>query len=1354
MNWKTGFYGLAALVAGFALVANAAAATKADYCYDNPALGESPKPNIILLLDSSGSMGWTAYRKDSSGTPCKNGDYWDNCSLGTYDPNTEYYGYAQNDYWYTETGSGSNTEFTPQNDCRTTNSGTSTTCDHEPASVDGDAVDYPDQVTASTGDTWYSGNYINWAVMARIDVGREALIGGAGTSRQWSGGGNGSLSTYITEDGVKIDKTSEQPSNPKGVIQDVADKARWGVAIFGKNADGSDLVVPISKTNMTDTYSRIQGGNSGWTASGNTPLAEALWSVSGYFAQTDSNSQMPDGISSPGPSYNNDYPVASSSGQSKDPLWYDPPAEYPSCQDNFVLYVSDGAPTADEDTPTELQAYNDNPDTGNTHDNYWNHSDHLEDVTFYGRVNDFRSSTAGLNDVSGQQNFYTYPLYAFGSSSTTEDLLKKSAVTGGFEDLDNDGVPYYDSSDCRLASTSTANFNSGGNCGEWDADLDGIPDNYFSAESGNQVEGALRSAVTSILSRVSSGSTVATISSQTRSGGVLLQAYYQPESTVNGTAGTFNLAWRGHLRTLWTDPKGNIREDKNEDDDLVLDQDRILRFDYDPGAREVKAIYYPDDGSVSGSTAKDSIPDTCEDPQSSGSVDQSPNTVVPPVWETGQRLADREPGTSNGGISSSEREIYFNHGDPTSPGDDALSDFDVTASNQSTMDPYWDTASTGMDAGELMKFIRGMDNPDGNSTDFRQRQAEDTSTSDYGDSTGEEVWKLGAIVTSTPRVLRPGPVSSYNDEGNIGYHEFFTSSDVQDRPPMVFVGANDGMLHAFYAGSVEGVNSGSKTATLNGNGKTPAKEAWSFIPQNALPYLRWYGEMRADCNIPTVDYRVQLIDTATAGSASDTLDGKSDWQTLLVGTMGFGGKAISCGDVDGDGTADTLSSSIFVLDVTDPEDPELLWEASLPDDTLTLTYPAVVRRDSNGGNSHTGEWYVVLGSGPLGPEAKNFVSTPKIYAYNLRDGSLEASIDLTDSNNFKGGNAANGSTAVGELLPLDPDQDNLTDAVYFGTYGGPTANAGNLLRLHLSDTVSNWDLSLAARIGSSTDRPFFAAPGAALDPGDDLWIYGATGRFFSDDDKTTTDNQYFFGYVDKCWGDGDGREDGATYANCSTKSHTVTDDLVQTDSVVVTADPVSFECRCGSSFYETASNGASTSCPDGSELVVKDVEAVEYSGCPTSISTACNANDPSKVRDAIKNEGGWYWEFTGGERVFSQPAVLGGLVNVAGFTPATGLCTPGGSTISHAVDYRTGTAPPQPVFLSSGGTTINSGTATIETGISLGQGVPPVGQSYVGSSGNREGELNTLTQPSTGEIKQLKQQTKQLESGILYRKEQ
>ncbi|HKJ72291.1 MAG TPA: hypothetical protein VKA55_11105 [Gammaproteobacteria bacterium] len=1339
--------GAAAFLAALFLTLDASAANKTNYCYNNPALGESPKPNIILMLDSSGSMGWTAYRKDSSGTPCKGGDYWGSCSKGSYDPGTEYYGYAQNDYWYKETGSGSNVEFTPQDNCRTTNAQTSTTCDPS-------APNYPDQVTTSSGDTWYSGNYINWAVMARIDVGRKALIGGAGTSRQWSGGGGGTLSTFVTEDGVKVDRTSEQPTNPTGVLQDVADKARWAVAIFGKNADGSDMVVPISKSNLTDTYSRIQGGASGWEASGNTPLAEALWSLSGYIAQTDDNTQMPDSISSPGPSYNNDYPVASSTGQDKDPLYYDPPGEYPSCQDNFVLYVTDGAPTADEDTPAELQAYNYNPDTGNRQPTYFDHADYLEDVAFYARVNDFRASGVGLNDVDGTQNIYTYPLYAFGSSSSTSDLLKKAAVTGGFDDLDNDGVPYYDSSTCRLASSPTDNFNSGGACAEWDSDLNGIPDNYFSASSGNQVEGALRRAVTSILSRVSSGSTVATISSQTRSGGVLLQAYYQPETTVNGSAGIFNLAWRGHLRTLWTDPKGNIREDKNEDDDLVLDEDKILRFEYKPGAREVMAYLYPDDGTVSGSTAKDSIPDTCETPQNSSAVDKLANTAVPPVWEAGGLLNQRQPGTSNGGVSSSEREIYFNGGNPDDPSDDALSDFDVTSANASAMTAYWDSANTGVNAAQLMKFIRGLDNPGGNTADFRQRQAKDTSTSDYGDSSGEDVWKLGAIVTSTPRVLRPGPSSSYNNEGGIGYHDFYSSSQVQDRPPMVFVGANDGMLHAFYAGEVKGVNSSSKTATLNGNGHTPGSEAWSFIPQNALPYLRWYGEMDADCNIPTVDYRVQLVDTATANAASDNLNDKDDWQTLLIGTMGFGGKAVSCGDVDGDGSDDTLSSSVFVINVTDPENPELLWERSLPDDSLTLTYPSVVRRDSSGTNAKEGEWYLVLGSGPLGPEAKSLVATPKVFVYSLRDGTLERSIDLTDSANFKGGNAANGSTAVGESLPLDPDQDNLTDAVYFGTYGGPTANAGQLYRLHLSDTVSSWDLSLAARIGSSTDRPFFAAPGAAFDPDDNLWIYGATGRFFSDDDKTTTDSQYFFGFVDSCWGDGDGQEGGETYANCSTKNVTVTSDLAKTDDVVVKATPVSYECRCGSSFYTTANNGGSTSCPDGSELVVKDVKAVKYSNCPSSLSTACNANDPSQVRDAVRNAGGWYWEFTGGERVFSQPAVLGGLVNVAGFTPATGLCTPGGSTISHAVDYRTGTAPPQPVFLSAGGTTINSGEATIETGISLGEGVPPVGQSYVGSSGNREGELNTLTQPSTGEIKQLRQQTKQLESGILYRKEQ
>ena len=145
------------LLLGLVFPTAAFAATKSSYCYQNPAIGTSVKPNIMLMLDSSGSMGNWAY-------------------TGAYDSNRTYYGYAKVDYWY----SNSSGKYSPVSACTSCSSG----------------------IPAQDGNNHYSGNYLNWLLMDRIDVARKALMGGK-TSPRISNNPS-SIGAYILEDGEKI----------------------------------------------------------------------------------------------------------------------------------------------------------------------------------------------------------------------------------------------------------------------------------------------------------------------------------------------------------------------------------------------------------------------------------------------------------------------------------------------------------------------------------------------------------------------------------------------------------------------------------------------------------------------------------------------------------------------------------------------------------------------------------------------------------------------------------------------------------------------------------------------------------------------------------------------------------------------------------------------------------------------------------------------------------------------------------------------------------------------------------------------------------------------------------------------
>ncbi len=136
-------------------------------------------------------------------------------------------------------------------------------------------------------------------------------------------------------------------------------------------------------------------------------------------------------------------------------------------------------------------------------------------------------------------------------------------------------------------------------------------------------------------------------------------------------------------------------------------------------------------------------------------------------------------------------------------------------------------------------------------------------------------WILGDIVHSTPVVV--GPPAGFTGEET--YQDFY--NDNKDRRKIVYVGANDGMLHAFDADDGE--------------------EVWAFVPQFALPDFAVMADS-GYCHAYTCDQTVSVEDVRING----------DWRTVLI-TGGREG-----------------SSAIFAMDITEPGSPEVMWQKDLP----------------------------------------------------------------------------------------------------------------------------------------------------------------------------------------------------------------------------------------------------------------------------------------------------------------------------------------------------------------------------------------------------------------------------------------
>jgi type IV pilus assembly protein PilY1 len=407
------------------------------------------------------------------------------------------------------------------------------------------------------------------------------------------------------------------------------------------------------------------------------------------------------------------------------------------------------------------------------------------------------------------------------------------------------------------------------------------------------------------------------------------------------------------------------------------------------------------------------------------------------------------------------------------------------------------------------------------------------------------VWKLGDIISSTPKLSSwiplntyqliyndstYGPVGErplYSDPVNTSY--FITRSAYKNRG-MVFVGANDGMLHAFKLGTVS--TSSDKYIKAQISGTNLGSEQWAFIPKNALPYLKYMAEP-GYCHIYSVDLVPSIFDVSIGGAPTATKTADS-WKTVLIGGMRYGG---ACSDSAGTYKVQTPASgkgysSYFALDVTDPSNPQVLWEFSnetiaslFPGDVtsggigglgFSTTGPALVRvgaaKDSSG-HPLNGRWFVVFASGPTGPidtttHQFNGYSDQnlKLYIVDLKNGPTTGNVWRV--------NTGIQNAFAGSLIssPIDLDQNNSSstgyyqdDALYFGyTYAEEspiTANTrwtkGGVIRLVTQEDTNpgNWVWSkVIDNIGPVTTS---VAKLQNYKAGNEaLWLYFGTGRYY------------------------------------------------------------------------------------------------------------------------------------------------------------------------------------------------------------------------------------------------------------------
>lgn len=188
---------------------------------------------------------------------------------------------------------------------------------------------------------------------------------------------------------------------------------------------------------------------------------------------------------------------------------------------------------------------------------------------------------------------------------------------------------------------------------------------------------------------------------------------------------------------------------------------------------------------------------------------------------------------------------------------------------------------TGTLAQDRLNYIRGDRSKEGSSNEkpLRERRSR------QGDIVNSSVWYVGA------------PASNY---GFDSYASFARTH--KSRNPMIYVGGNDGMLHGFSA--------------LDG------EEKIAYVPKGVIPNL-------AQLTSPSYNHLYYVDGSPFTGDVNWGTTATPDWRTLLVGSLGAGGKGYFILDVTRPGSTDnSVLSNFSAANASDRVVLDNTWHAS------------------------------------------------------------------------------------------------------------------------------------------------------------------------------------------------------------------------------------------------------------------------------------------------------------------------------------------------------------------------------------------------------------------------------------------
>ncbi|MDT4812889.1 Type IV pilus biogenesis factor PilY1 [compost metagenome] len=431
------------------------------------------------------------------------------------------------------------------------------------------------------------------------------------------------------------------------------------------------------------------------------------------------------------------------------------------------------------------------------------------------------------------------------------------------------------------------------------------------------------------------------------------------------------------------------------------------------------------------------------------------------LWSARSKLAGRSPDSRNIRIANGSNELqsftWENAGNKATVGTLA---YWLSQSPEATSDD-------GSYGPKRLAYLRGDRSNEGSGTNqFRVRSS-----------------ILGDLYSSTPTLVAGARylegfvnnLESTATENSTAYTTFI--NNVKNRPGRVYVGGNDGMLHAF----------DSETG----------QEAFAFIPTTVFPKLN---------KLTGKNYSHEFYVDGSPVIADVFDRSQKEWRTILVGSLRAGGKGL------------------FALDVTTPGQEKLLWEFG-PQSVTTqnAVKPGYSFPQPTIARLHNGRWTVVTGNGYEADGNTN--GKAALFIIDALTGTLTSSLEVSGTANKANGLstpklADNDGDGVADYAYAGDLQGNLWRFDLFGNKASPSGGNADSIYGDRNDTAkfsvsySGKPLFSATSTEGSFAQPITAAPSLVRHPTREGYIvvFG-TGKYFE-----STDSQPETSYANTLYG--------------------------------------------------------------------------------------------------------------------------------------------------------------------------------------------------------------------------------------------